>query len=58
MIFESSPWKQDLRKRKNLIIKYNMADHFEKNDDATYTVIEKAIFYILKAGITSPISSA
>ena len=39
MIFESSPWKQDLRKRKNLIIKYNMADHFEKNDDATYTVI-------------------
>ena len=45
MIFESSPWKQDLRKRKNLIIKYNMADHFEKNDDATYTVIEKAIFY-------------
>ena len=45
MIFESSPWKQDLRKRKNLIIKYNTADHFEKNDDATYTVIEKAIFY-------------
>ena len=37
MIFESSPWKQDLRKRKNLIIKYNTADHFEKNDDATYT---------------------
>lgn len=45
MIFESSPWKQDLRKRKNLIIKYNTADHFEKNDDTTYTVIEKAIFY-------------
>lgn len=45
MIFESFPWKQDLRRRKNLIIKYNTAEHFEKNDDTTYTVIEKAIFY-------------
>ena len=45
MIFESFPWKQDLRRRKNLIIKYNTAEHFKKNDDATYTVIEKAIFY-------------
>ena len=45
MILESIPWKQDLRRRKNLIIKYNTAEHFEKNDDTTYTVIEKAIFY-------------
>ena len=45
MIFESFPWKQDLRIRKNLIIKYNTAEHFEKNDDTTYTVIAKAIFY-------------
>lgn len=45
MIFESLPWKQDLQRRKNLIIKYNTAEHFEKSDDTTYTVIEKAIFY-------------
>lgn len=30
MIFESFPWKQDLRRRKNLIIKYNTAEHFKK----------------------------
>ena len=29
MIFESFPWKQDLRRRKNLIIKYNTAEHFK-----------------------------
>ena len=45
MIYESSSWKQDLRRRKNLILKYNAADRFEKNEDATYLVIEKAIFY-------------
>lgn len=45
MIFESLPWKQDLQRRKNLIIKYNTAKHFEENNEATYTVIEKAIFY-------------
>lgn len=45
MIFESYPWKQDLRRCRNLIVKYNTAEHFEKDDEATYTVIEKAIFY-------------
>lgn len=45
MIFESYPWKQDLCRRRNLIVKYNTAEHFEKDDEATYTVIEKAIFY-------------
>lgn len=45
MIFESLPWKQDLQRRKNLIIKYNTAEHFEKSDNNTYTVIEKSIFY-------------
>lgn len=45
MIFESFPWKRDLLKRKNLIIKYNTTEHFEKNNDATYTVIEKSVFY-------------
>ena len=45
MINESYPWKQDLRKRRNLINKYNRAECFEKNFDATYTIIEKAIFY-------------
>lgn len=45
MIFESYPWKQDLRRRKNLLLKYNKADLFETNEESTYTIIEKAIFY-------------
>lgn len=45
MIYESYPWKQDLRRRKNLLIRYNTAEQFEKDDDKAYTVIEKAIFY-------------
>ena len=45
MVFESYPWKQDLLRRKRLITKYNSAEHFSKNDEATYTVIEKGIFY-------------
>lgn len=45
MIFESYPWKQDLHRRKNLLLKYNKADLFETNEEGTYTVIEKAIFY-------------
>ena len=32
-------------KRKQLILKYNTSEHFEKDDEATYTVLEKAIFY-------------
>lgn len=46
MIYESHPWKQDLLKRKRLILKYNHADLLsEDSDDKAYTVIEKAIFY-------------
>lgn len=45
MIFESYPWKQDLRRRKNFLLKYNKADLFETNEESTYTIIEKAIFY-------------
>ena len=45
MIYESYPWKQDLQRRKNLILKNNVAENFEINDDGTYTIIEKAIFY-------------
>jgi len=45
MLYESHPWKQDLLRRKYLITKYNSFEQFEKNSDAAYTVIEKAIFY-------------
>lgn len=45
MIYESYPWKQDLQRRKNLMLKYNTAERFESNSESTYTVIEKAIFY-------------
>lgn len=45
MIYESYPWKKDLARRKNLIIKYNTKAQFDKNDEAAYTAIEKGIFY-------------
>jgi hypothetical protein len=45
MVYESYPWKQDLMRRKRLIKKYNTAARFDSDFDATYTVIEKAIFY-------------
>lgn len=45
MIYESYPWKQDLGRRKRLFLKYNTEEHFQKNYEATYTVLEKAIFY-------------
>ncbi|MEG0304189.1 MAG: hypothetical protein RR576_00585 [Oscillospiraceae bacterium] len=45
MINESYPWKQDLQRRKNLMLKNNTAENFEKNNDGAYTIIEKTIFY-------------
>ena len=45
MIYESYPWKQDLLKRKRLILKYNHAELLSEDNDKAYTVIEKAIFY-------------
>lgn len=45
MISESWPWKQDLRRRKSLLVKYNTSEHFSLNYEGTYTVIEKSIFY-------------
>ena len=45
MIYESYPWKQDLLRRKRLFIAYNTSEHFQKDDERTFTVLEKAIFY-------------
>jgi len=46
MIYESYPWKQDLLRRKRLIIKYNCAKLLsDETDDRAYTIIEKAVFY-------------
>ena len=45
MVYESYPWKQDLLCRKRLILKYNTVDQFNRNEDAAYTVLEKAVFY-------------
>ena len=45
MVYESYPWKQDLQRRKRLILKYNTAEGFDRNYNSTYTVIEKSIFY-------------
>ena len=38
MVLESYPWKQDLIRRKSLIIRYNKAEKFEHNYDGTYTI--------------------
>lgn len=43
MIYESYPWKQDLLRRRRLILKYNCGNVIE--DERAYTVIEKAVFY-------------
>ena len=45
MILESWPWKQDLLRRKSLLIRYNTSDHLLENEERAYTTIEKAIFY-------------
>jgi len=45
MIYDSYPWKKDLLRRKQLILKYNTQEHFEKDEKAAYTVLEKAVFY-------------
>lgn len=45
MINESYPWKRDLLRRKSLFLRYNTKEHFNKDEDATYTVLEKSIFY-------------
>ena len=45
MILESWPWKQDLLRRKSLLIRYNTSDHLLENEERAYTNIEKAIFY-------------
>lgn len=45
MVYESYPWKQDLLRRKQLILKYNTAESFSKNENKAYTIIEKGVFY-------------
>ena len=47
MILESWPWKQDLLRRKSLLIRYNTSDHLLENEERAYTTIEKAIFILL-----------
>ena len=45
MIYDSYAWKRDLLRRKQLIIRYNTKEQFEKDEEATFNVIEKAVFY-------------
>lgn len=45
MVYESYPWKRDLLRRKNLILRYNTKNQIAKNEEAAYSVIEKGIFY-------------
>lgn len=45
MVYDSYPWKQDLQRRRRLILKYNTAERFDQNYDSAYTIIEKGIFY-------------
>lgn len=45
MIHESYPWKEDLFQRKELFLEYNTVEHFQTDEESTYTILEKAIFY-------------
>lgn len=45
MIYSSLPWKRDLLRRKQLFMRYNTVEQFEKDEEAAYTVLEKAVFY-------------
>ena len=45
MLLESQPWKMDLKRRMQLLLKYNTPENFDQKPDATYTAIEKCIFY-------------
>jgi len=45
LVFESYPWKHDLQRRRILIIKHNTEERFDNNFEATYTVLEKCVFY-------------
>lgn len=45
MVYASSPWKQDLLRWKRSFQKYNTVERFKNDHEATYTVLEKAIFY-------------
>ena len=54
MIHESYPWKQDLLRKKEAILKYSTADLLQNDeDDEAYTAIEMAIFYSAFIGLTS-----
>ena len=44
MVYESGPWKEDLKRRRQLLLQYNTKEHFEKDEDKAYTVIEKSDF--------------
>ena len=45
MIYESSPWKQELKSRVKQIVKYNTVTHFDNKFDATYTTMEKNLMF-------------
>lgn len=45
MVWETYPWKQDLSRRKRMILKYNTIERIQKSEDAVYIVLEKSIFY-------------
>lgn len=45
MIYESYPWKEDLLQRKRQLLEYNTVEHFQKDEEEAYTVLEKAVFY-------------
>mgnify|MGYP000965064148 CR=1 FL=1 len=32
-MYESGPWKEDLKRRRQLLLQYNTKEHFEKDED-------------------------
>lgn len=45
MIYESSPWKQELKRRVKQIGKYNTVIRFDNKFDATYIIMEKNLMF-------------
>lgn len=45
MIYESFPWKQDLKKQIKLILKYNNTKKILSDEEKSFSLVEKAIFY-------------
>lgn len=43
-MYESGPWKEDLKRRRQLLLQYNTKKHFEKDEDKAIYCYRKSDF--------------